>query len=112
MIQKCRPVRVEECPATQKASTSTSESVCLVGYLCSGARRRYVRRDRESRAAGTILVCHCQCSAVPGSMLLKAGAGGLDDAGCVRARILCSTGSKPGALELLPGCGCDDVRCA
>ena len=45
-------------------------------------------------------------------MLLKAGVGGLDDADCARARILCSTGFKPGALALLPGCGCDDVCCA
>ena len=45
-------------------------------------------------------------------MLLKAGVAGLDDADCARTRIACSTGSKPGALALLPGCGCDDVCCA
>jgi hypothetical protein len=45
-------------------------------------------------------------------MLLKAGVAGLDDADCARTRITCSTGSKPGALALLPGCGCDDVCCA
>ena len=77
-----------------------------------GVMVRYVRRDRDSKAAGTTLVCHCRYSAVPGSMLLKAGAGGLDDAGRARARILCSTGSKPGALALLPGCSCVDVCCA
>lgn len=56
-------------------------------------------------------MCHCQCSAVSGSMLLKAGAAGLDDAGCVRARIACGTGSTPWVLALLLGCGCDDVCC-
>ena len=38
-------------------------------------------------------------------MLLKAGVAGFDDADCARAWITCSTGSKPGALALLPGPG-------
>jgi hypothetical protein len=49
---------------------------------------------------------------VSGTMLLKAGSAGLDGAGCVWARVARSTGSKPGALALLPGCGFDDVCCA
>ena len=97
MLPECSPARVVEGPATQKASPS--ESVCLAAYLCIGATKRYVRRDRDSKAAGTTLVCHCRCSAVPGSMLLKAGTAGLDDADCARARILCSTGSKPGLMH-------------
>jgi hypothetical protein len=79
---------------------------------CEYSRELLVRRDRDSKAAGTTLVCHCRCSAVSGSMLLKAGAAGFDDAACVRTRIVCSTGSKPGALALLRGCGFDDVCCA
>jgi len=45
---------------------------------CEYSCELLVRRDRDSRAAGTTLVCHCRCSVVPGSMLLKAG----DDADC------------------------------
>ena len=45
-------------------------------------------------------------------MLLKAGIAGLDDAGGALPRVAYSTGSKPGALALLPGRGFDDVCCA
>ena len=64
-----------------------------------GVMVRYVRRDRDSKAAGTTLVCQCRCSAVPGSMLLKTGGAGLDGAGGEGPLVACSTGSKPGGND-------------
>jgi len=54
------------------------------------------------------MLCHCHYhhSAVSGSLLLKAGAAGLDDAGWGRTRIVCSTMNSPGFVGGF--CVCED----
>ena len=51
------------------------------------------------RAAGSSFGFEWRLSAASGTMLLKVGGAGLDDAGGALPRVACSTGSKPGLMH-------------
>ena len=82
----------------ERLSLRNSGGADLQDHL-KGTTKLYTRRDRDSKAAGTTLVCHCRCSAVPGSMLLQTGGAGFDGAGGEGPLVACSTGSKPGGND-------------